>query len=126
MLVLSNLLSALVHHTYHQILTRKEDIDMTLNNHHNLGHLLGEFGWNKSAARSVLFIWIFLFFPGLLFSFFLVGLPVVILSIYSIYQSCVRLLASKPVLSLFCHSPKNLTISKFCNCCVESDCSVIS
>jgi hypothetical protein len=29
-------------------------------------------------------------------------------------------------IALFCHSPKNLTISKFCNCCVESDCSVIS
>lgn len=74
---------------------------MNLNNNHNLGHLLGEFGWNKSAARTVLFIWIFLLFPGLLFSFFLVGLPVVILSIYSIYQSCVRLLASKPVLLVY-------------------------
>lgn len=35
-------------------------------------------------------------------------------------------LKDKTAISLFCHSPKNLTISKFCNCCVESDCSVIS
>lgn len=74
---------------------------MTLNNHHNLGHLLGEFGWNKGAARAVLFIWIVLFFPGLLLSLALIGLPIVILAIYSIYQSCVRLLARKPVLLVY-------------------------
>jgi len=28
-------------------------------------------------------------------------------------------------ISLFCHSPKSFTISKFCNCCLESECSVI-
>lgn len=83
--------------------TSKEKMDMTVNNHDTLGHLLGEFVWNKGAARSVLFIWIFLLFPGLLFSLFLIGLPVVILSIYSIYQSCVRLIASKPVLLVYEH-----------------------
>lgn len=76
---------------------------MTLSNHNNLGHLLGEFGWNKGIARYILFLWIFLLFPGLLFSLFLIGLPIVFLSIYSIYQSCVRLLATKPVLLVYEH-----------------------
>jgi hypothetical protein len=32
----------------------------------------------------------------------------------------------RSAIALFCHSPKSLTISKFCNCCLESDRSVIS
>lgn len=76
---------------------------MTVSNHNNLGQLLGEFGWDKKAARFILAIWIFLFFPALLLSLAVVGLPVLILSIYSIYQSCVRLLATKPVILVYEH-----------------------
>lgn len=76
---------------------------MTLSNHNNLGHLLGEFGWNKKIATYILVIWIVLLFPGLLFSLVFIGLPVLILSIYSIFQSCVRLLATKPVILIYEH-----------------------
>jgi hypothetical protein len=76
---------------------------MTLSNHNNLGHLLGEFGWNKKIATYILLLWIVLFFPSLLLSLALIGLPILILSIYSIYQSCVRLLTNKPVVLVYEH-----------------------
>ncbi len=80
---------------------------MTLSNHDNLGNLLGELGWNKGIARSLLFVWLFLFLPFLLlllFSFILIGpFGFILLGyyIYQLYQAGTRLLTTKPVLLVY-------------------------
>ncbi len=74
---------------------------MTFSNHNNLGNLLGEFGWNKGRAKAVLWIWIFMLFPSLVCSLFLLGLPALIMSIYYIYQSCGRLRSTQPVVLVY-------------------------
>jgi hypothetical protein len=76
---------------------------MTLSNYNNLGQLLGEFGWDKGRAKHTLFIWIVWFFLSLFFSLFLIGLPLLIMSIYYIYQSYTQLIATKPVILVYEH-----------------------
>lgn len=71
---------------------------MNLSNDHTLGNLLGEFRWNKGITLYILIIWVVIFFPSLLLALSLFGVPTLILSIYSICQSCIRLLTFKPVL----------------------------
>lgn len=66
-----------------------------------LGSLLGEFGWNKGRAKSVLVIWSFMFFISLPMSLILLGLPGLILSIYFSYRSFQRLKGTKPVILLY-------------------------
>lgn len=66
-----------------------------------LGHLVGEFGWNKDRAKAVLSIWLFLLFFGLILSIFLIGIPILILAIYYVYQSFSRLISKKPVISIY-------------------------
>lgn len=72
-----------------------------VSNPDNLGHLLGEFGWNKGRAKAVLWIWIGLLFPSLLFSLVLIGLPGLFLSIYFIYRSITRLRSTRPAIALY-------------------------
>lgn len=74
---------------------------MNAENFNDLGHKLGEFSWNKGRAKGVLWIWIFLLFPSLLFSLFLIGLPGLILSIYFIYRSVKRLRAIEPAIVVY-------------------------
>ncbi|MEB3339105.1 MAG: DUF6585 family protein [Leptolyngbyaceae bacterium] len=74
---------------------------MHLVSHHDLGNLLGEFGWNKGRAKAVLWLWIFMLLPSLLFSLLIIGLPGLILSIYFIYRSLTRLRATQPVVVLY-------------------------
>jgi hypothetical protein len=74
---------------------------MNFGNHDNLGHVLGEFGWNKGRTKAVLWLWIFLLLPSLLFSFVIIGLPGLILSCYFIYRSSTRLRTTQPVVSVY-------------------------
>jgi hypothetical protein len=74
---------------------------MNLGNQSNLGHLLGEFGWNKGRAKALLWLWIFLLFPSLLFSFVLIGIPGLILSIHFIRRSIIRLRATQPAFLVY-------------------------
>lgn len=74
---------------------------MSSGNNNNLGNLLGEFGWNKGITLYILVIWTVIFFPSLLLALSLFGLPTLILSIYSVCQSFIRLLTIKPVLLVY-------------------------
>ena len=74
---------------------------MNTESFNDLGHKLGEFGWNKGRAKGVLWIWIFLLLPSLLFSLFLIGLPGLILSIYFIYRSVKRLRSTQPAIAVY-------------------------
>lgn len=74
---------------------------MNFGNHDNLGHVLGEFGWNKGRAKALLWLWILLLLPSLLFSFVIIGLPGLILSCYFIYRSSTRLRTTQPVVSVY-------------------------
>lgn len=66
-----------------------------------LGHLLGEFGWNKGRAKFLLGVWIFIFILSLPLSLALVGLPGLIVSGYFIYRSLQRLRGSEPVILVY-------------------------
>ena len=74
---------------------------MSLDSDHHLGHLLGEFSWNKGRAKALLWLWGILLLPSLLFSFVIIGLPGLILSIYFIYRSFTRLRTKHPVIEVY-------------------------
>ena len=66
-----------------------------------LGSLLGEFGWNKRRAKTLLIVWSLMFLISLPTSLFLLGLPTLILSSYFSYRSFQRLKGTKPVILLY-------------------------
>lgn len=66
-----------------------------------LGSLLGEFGWNKRRAKTLLIVWSLMFFISLPTSLFLLGLPTLVLSTYFSYRSFQRLKGTKPVILLY-------------------------
>lgn len=68
-----------------------------------LGSLLGEFGWNKGRAKTLLIAWSVMSFISLPMSFLLLGLPSLILSGYFSYRSFQRLKGTKPVILLYQH-----------------------
>lgn len=74
---------------------------MDTNDQEGLGRLLGEFGWNKSRAKTVLWMWIFLLLLSLFLSLLIIGLPILILSIYFINRSAQRLRSNQPVILLY-------------------------
>lgn len=66
-----------------------------------LGHLLGEFGWNKGRAKFLLGVWIFILILSLPLSLALVGLPGLIVSGYFIHRSLHRLRGTEPVILVY-------------------------
>lgn len=74
---------------------------MNTENFDNLGHKLGEFSWNKGRAKGILWIWVFMLFPSLLFSLFLIGIPGLIASIYFIQRSVKRLRSTQPAIAVY-------------------------
>lgn len=67
----------------------------------SLGHLLGEFGWNKGRAKAVLWLWIILLIPSLICSLFLVGLIGLGFCVYFIQRSYRRLRATQPAIVVY-------------------------
>lgn len=68
-----------------------------------LGHLLGEFGWNQGRAKFLLGVWLFLFLLSLPLSLVLIGLPGLIASAYFVVRSFKRLRQTKPILLVYQH-----------------------
>ncbi len=68
---------------------------------HPLGHLIGEFGWSKKKANSLLGAWIFLVLASLVLSIFLIGIPILIYSLYNLYQTLTRLFSKQSVILLY-------------------------
>jgi hypothetical protein len=73
----------------------------SINNTVQLGHSLGEFGWNKGRAKALLGVWLLLLVICLPLSLVLIGLPGFIASAYFVYRSLRRLKDTKPVIILY-------------------------
>lgn len=69
----------------------------------DLGHAIGEFGWNKGRAKFLVGAWIFIFLISLPIALFLIGLPGLIASIYFIQRSLKRLRSKEPVILVYQH-----------------------